>query len=248
MLPSVTSLEGDPMFKLTLSAFGAALLALGLVSNSAQAQQPTRVFVAAQGSNANACSFALPCRTFQRAHDVVAAGGEIDVLDPAGYGALTITKAISIQGHDFSGITVPSGGGGITINAGASDAISLRGLIIEGAGLGQIGIRFNTGKSLTIENCVIRNLVGDGIVLFPVAASTFSISRTLISNNGETGICLRPSAANTISALFNRIALYGNTQPGLVVSGLNSTGAISATVTDSIAAANLQEGINAISG
>src|SRR5262245_29194111 len=114
------------MLRIGLSVITASLLALTINAGPAQAQ-PARVFVAAQGSDANPCTFALPCRTFQRGHDVVAAGGEIDVLDPAGYGALTITKAISIQGHDFAGITVPSGTG-ITINAGATDKISLRGL------------------------------------------------------------------------------------------------------------------------
>src|SRR5262249_12074048 len=148
----------------------------------------------------------------------------------------------------FSGITAPSGGVGIVINAGAGDAINLRGLIIEGAGLGQVGISFIKGKSLTIESCLIRNLAGDGILLFPVATSTFSISKTLDSNNGGTGIWLRPSGSSTISALFDRIGLYGNAEPGLLVSGFSSTGAINATVTDSVAAANLQQGINAFSG
>ena len=58
--------------------------------------QAQRVFVSATGSDGNPCSFASPCRTFQHAHDVASANGEIDVLDPAGYGAVTITKAISI--------------------------------------------------------------------------------------------------------------------------------------------------------
>src|ERR1051325_6112709 len=95
------------------------LLALGLI---APATAQTRV-VAAQGSDSNPCTFAAPCRTFQHAHDMVAANGEIDVLDPAGYGALTISKAISIQGHGFSGISAASGNA-ITINAGANDDIN----------------------------------------------------------------------------------------------------------------------------
>jgi hypothetical protein len=81
------------MLKIRLSAFGVALLALSLTPSPAQAQ-PSRAFVAAQGSDSNPCSFTLPCRSFQQAHNTVAAGGEIDVLDPAGYGALTISKAI----------------------------------------------------------------------------------------------------------------------------------------------------------
>src|SRR5262249_57033778 len=96
-----------PMTKCTPSFFIASMLALALYIEPAQAQ--TRVFVAAQGADANPCTFALPCRTFQRAHDAVLGNGEIDVLDPAGYAALTITKPIRIQGHGISVITVTSG-------------------------------------------------------------------------------------------------------------------------------------------
>ena len=84
------------MLRITLSALAVSLLALGPCATAAHAQ-PVRVFVAAQGSDSNPCSFAAPCRTFQHAHDVVAAGGEINVLDPAGYGAVTISKATPKQ-------------------------------------------------------------------------------------------------------------------------------------------------------
>src|SRR5262245_52713316 len=136
----------------------AATLTTAFNATTASAQ-PARVFVAAQGSDSNACTFAAPCRTFQKAHDVVAAKGEINVLDPAGYGAVVITKSISIQGHDFSGISVPAGGTGITINAGPNDQINLRSLIIEGAGVGYNGIKFFSGFSLNVTNCSIRGLV-----------------------------------------------------------------------------------------
>jgi hypothetical protein len=92
------------------------------------------------------------------------AGGEINVLDPAGYGAMTITKAISIQGHGFSGITVPSGAIGITINAGPSDSITLNGLVIDGAGAGYNGIMFNSGGSLTVTNCSVQHIITNGII------------------------------------------------------------------------------------
>src|SRR6516165_7290011 len=100
------------MTKITCLTLFAAILIGSLHVNPAQAQ---RVFVSATGLDTNPCTFASPCRSFQHAHDVAAANGEIDVLDPAGYGPVTITKAISIQGHGFSGITVASGGTGITI-------------------------------------------------------------------------------------------------------------------------------------
>src|SRR5690348_3770958 len=105
------------------SIFAAAILFVGAFDVSSALAQ-SRVFVSAQGLDSNPCSAAAPCRTFQHAHDMVSANGEIDVLDPAGYGALTITKAISIQGHGFSGIAAPSGDG-ITIGAGPNDKVSL---------------------------------------------------------------------------------------------------------------------------
>jgi hypothetical protein len=109
------------LFTLTV----ALVLFAALPAMPAQAQ-PTRVFVAAQGSDANSCTFATPCRTFQHANDIVAAGGEVDVLDPADYGALTINKAISIQGHGFAGLAALSGNA-ITINAGPNDLVNVRG-------------------------------------------------------------------------------------------------------------------------
>src|SRR5579862_7940 len=135
----------------------AAALAFAVTLSAAPAQAQ-RVFVGATGSDGNPCTFASPCRSFQHAHDVASSGGEIDVLDPAGYGPLAINKAISIQGHGFSGITVPSGGNGITINAGSTDDVTLNGLLIEGGGVGSNGIVFNSGASLTVTGCVVQNL------------------------------------------------------------------------------------------
>src|SRR5262245_3295046 len=119
---------------MTRTAIAFTALASALLTAPAPGWAQSRVFVAAQGSDGNPCTFALPCRTFQHAHDTVAANGEIDVLDPAGYGALTISKAISIQGHGFAGITGPAGSPAITINAGANDRINLRGLLLDGVG------------------------------------------------------------------------------------------------------------------
>src|SRR5262245_37813525 len=122
-------------------AIAVALLTAAAALCSAPAQaQPARVFVSAQGLDSNSCTFASPCRTFQHAHDVVAPGGEIDVLDPAGYGNVIINKAISIQAHGFAGVTVGSGETAITINANPNDAVNLTGLLIEGAGVGTNGI------------------------------------------------------------------------------------------------------------
>src|SRR5215472_5580635 len=106
--------------------FAAALILLSLHATTASAQ--SRVFVAAQGSDSNPCTFSLPCRSFQHAHDIVSAKGEIDVLDPAGYGPVNITKSLSIQGHGFAGISLATTDTAIIVNAGPNDEINLRGL------------------------------------------------------------------------------------------------------------------------
>src|SRR5664279_6111508 len=125
--------------------------------------QATRTFVSPTGNDGNNCSLATPCRFFQAAFAQTNAGGEIAVLGTAGYNGgvtFTIDKAISIvnPGGFEAGIVVPSGGTGIVINAGTSDAVSLRGLSIEGGGVGTTGIAFDSGNSLIIANCVVRNL------------------------------------------------------------------------------------------
>src|SRR3989442_530176 len=102
------------MTRTTPALFTAALLALGLAAAPAQATI-FRTFVSAHGSDANACTLALPCRTFAAAFAQTSPGGIIDVLDPAGYGALTIDKSITIIGRDWASVLVTSGDG-ITIS------------------------------------------------------------------------------------------------------------------------------------
>jgi len=193
---------------------------------AAPAQAQSRVFVAAQGSDANACTFALPCRSFQHAHDVVAANGEIDVLDPAGYGALIINKAISIQGHGFAGIAATGGATAITINAGANDKVSLRGLLIDGVGTGLNGITFNTGGSLDIQECLVRNFTNVGIDFSPGGTSTLVISDTRsVSNIGNgtnqaAGIVI--GGPGTASGALDHVIIENNGDVGLAFEGTNA--------------------------
>ncbi len=156
------------MAKITsLPTIAGALLALGLSAAPAEAQA-NRTWVSGKGTDSGTCTLAAPCRTFAFALTQTNASGEIDVLDPAGYGPVTIAKAISIlnDGVGVAGIQAGSGNG-VTINAGASDSVHLRGLTIEGAGRGTNGILFNTGGNLAIENCVIRNFANIGINIVP---------------------------------------------------------------------------------
>src|SRR5215471_12646827 len=215
----------------------AGLAVLPIISGPALAQ--TRVFVSGSGSDVNPCSQGSPCRTFQHAHDVASAGGEIDVLDPAGYGAVTITKSISILGHGFSGVSVPSGGVAITIN-GASAVVNLNGVLIEGAGIGQTGVLFSSGSVLTVEDCVIRNLTGDGIHFAPAASSGLSVSHSWVGNNGGFGIVVRPTGSASVTAVFDGVTTQynGASSYGLSLDAFTTTGAITGTATGSVSSDN----------
>ena len=203
--------------------------------------QASRTFVSAvSGDDADDCSRASPCRTFQGAHDKTSDQGEIVVLDAGHYGTLTITKAISIvnDGAGEAGI-LASEGSAITINATATAHISLRGLTIEGAGFGGgSGVRFNSGFSLTVANCFIHNHAREGIDFFPIGSSNLAVSRTLVADNGGQGIVVRPTGSSAVTASFNHVEIYNNGRAGLLIRGADSTGAIDATVNESIAANN----------
>jgi hypothetical protein len=217
-----------------------------LYAAPAQAQN-ARSFVSGHGLDTNACTLAAPCRTFAAALSATNPSGEIDVLDPAGYGSLTINKAISIvnDGVGTAGVIVPSTGIGITITAGTNDAVSLRGLSIEGGGVGFTGITFNSGASLTVENCVIRHVTRDGINFGPTTAtSALTVSNSLVADNGGNGIILQPGGSAT--AVFNRVEVNNNGQDGIFVYGLNSVGTINATVSDSVFAGNAQVGFYSV--
>jgi len=214
------------------------LLGLGLPVSPAHAQQLARTFVSSLGDDVNNCNRLTPCRTFQRAHDQTLSSGEVTVLDPGGYGAVTITKNISIinDGVGEAGILVSGGLNGITINAGAADAVTLRGLTIKGIGFGGgNGIVHNTGRSLKIENCAIRNMtggvtIGSGIVYSPSSQSTLVVSNTVVADNNVHGIVIVPTTNQPVTAALNQVETHNNGNYGVYLVG-SFTGPVDINVT-----------------
>jgi len=155
----------------------------------------TRTWVSGVGDNLNPCSRTAPCKTFAGAISNTAAGGEINVLDPGDFGAVIITKALTINGSggSIAGILAP-GSNGIEVNAGANDSVILRNLDINGMGTGLSGILFLNGKSLRVENSKIYGFNQYGFAFEPAAASTFSIDRTVLHNNVLGGLYVKPGA------------------------------------------------------
>src|SRR5246500_4647662 len=134
----------------TIKIFTVVLLWAGLAG-----AQASRTWVSGVGDDANPCSRTAPCKTFAGAISKTATGGEINVLDPGGFGAVTITKSITISSESPEGGVLVSGTNGIVVS-GAGVVVVLRGLDIQGLGTGLIGINFLAGSVLHVEKCVIR--------------------------------------------------------------------------------------------
>jgi hypothetical protein len=218
------------------------VMSIALHTVSAQAQA-ARTFVSAQGVDTNACSVTAPCRTFQAAFAMTAAGGEINVLNSAGYGPLTITKAISIIADGVTaGVLGPSGGTAVTINAGPSDIINLRGLDIEGEGAAAVGIQFNSGQALNVQKTTVRGFSSVGIYFIPNANASIFVSDTLVANNATYGIYVGPSGSAAVNGVFAHVIANQNgiasSSMGFMIYGGSSTGPLNVTIADSVAANN----------
>jgi len=132
-----------------------AVFALVLQAAPASAQA-TRTWVSGVGDDVNPCSRTAPCKTFAGAITKTATGGEISVLDPAGFGAIDITKSISIVARDAEGGILGALVNGVIVNAPATSIVHLEGLNIEGATNGLNGVRIIGGGRVTIQDCTIR--------------------------------------------------------------------------------------------
>jgi hypothetical protein len=204
----------------TIIVAAALALAAILPAVSANAQAP-RTFVSAAGSDSNPCSFAAPCRHFQAAVTATSAGGEVDALDPAGYGPITISQAITIEGQGWSYIAPPTNGNGITINA-MSGNVTISGVSLNGVGItGQtFGIMINSGDSFTVRDCVVRNFAF-GIYYKPTNdPANFLVSNTIASDNTFTGVVIAPAnGVATTPVTLSRITANDNTFGVAIVAG-----------------------------
>jgi hypothetical protein len=197
----------------------AMALAALLACASMAAAQATRTWVSGVGDDANPCSRTAPCKTFAGAISKTAPGGEIDVLDPGGFGALTITKAISIEADGLIAGVLVSGTNGFVVAAGATDNVVIRGLTFEGIGTGLSGIKVLSAGTVTIEKCFINNFVNQGIDIEPGSPSTnvnVSIKDTVIRNNTAAspngfGIFVKPAAGVTADVVIDNVRSENNT-------------------------------------
>lgn len=221
-----------------------AILAIaGLGSNVVNAQA-TRTWVSGVGDDANPCSRMAPCKTFAGAISKTAAGGEISVLDPGGYGAVTITKSITINGDGTLAGILAAGTNGVIINAGDTGRVILRNISFAGVGAGLNGVRVLAAANVTIDKCTIYGFANSAISVENAAATTVVVKDTYISNVA-TGIRLAGTTASVANLQNVNISAVSR-GVDVAVSGAAATIDSSVILRASIAAIATTAGTGAI--
>jgi hypothetical protein len=232
------------IFGLLLAIIPAMIIAT-LFSVPAQAQA-TRTWVSGVGDDANPCSRTAPCKTFAGAISKTAVGGEINVLDPGGFGAVTITKSIQIRSDSVEAGVLVSGTNGIVVSVGATDKVLLEGLDIEGLGTGLNGVNMiGTGK-LFIRKCSIRNFSMTGVNVAGTANAKLFVEESVITGN-NVGVNLKGIGGVANSAIVERSVVDNNTTAAVQVDGASAVVLSGSTLTGSPSSIIATNGGSAIS-
>jgi hypothetical protein len=187
-----------------------ALILVALVLPSSAFGQATRTWVSGVGDDANPCSRTAPCKTFAGAISKTANGGEINVIDPGGFGGVTITKSITIRARGNTAGALVSGTNAIVVNAAATDKVTIDGLDINGIGTGSptslTGIKVLSAARVNILNNEIYRFRA-GIVVASTAASTRVVVRDNQIHDNNIGLIHAPG--NNLTSSF--VTLRQNT-------------------------------------
>lgn len=229
-------------FRLTINALAIAVFMVAFAS-VAQAQA-TRTWVSGVGDDVNPCSRTAPCKTYAGAISKTAANGEISTLDPGGFGAVTITKSITIEGTTGAGYgaILAAGTTGVIVNSSTA-VVRLRNLSINGAGTGTFGIRGLAFSKLYIESCAIAGFnsatTSRGILIALTVGSNQQvfIKDTVLSPGGATtvqgsGIDIS-NTAGLVKFMIDNVRVEGFQGTGVgdgILLGANANGAIRNTV------------------
>jgi hypothetical protein len=227
----------------------AGLLGFFVITVSPAYAQASRTWVSGVGDDVNPCSRTAPCKTYAGAISKTASGGEINCLDPAGYGAVTIIKSISISCEYTLGGVLAAGSNGFIVNAPAGSIVTLRGQEVECFGTGINGMEMiNVGVTLHIQKATIRNCRGaNGILIAPSSgAAKVTISDSTISDSGaaaaNAGILIRPTGGAACNIVISNTEVSASTN-GIVADGSGGAGNCNVNVRNSVIAENTGNGV-----
>ncbi len=237
------------------AALAVGLMIAGLALWSAPAQaQATRTWVSGVGDDANPCSRTAPCRTFAGAISKTAAGGEINCLDPGSYGAVTITKSITLSCRDVFGGILVSATNGIVINAGSTAVVVVDSLHLAGvlSSPGTNGINVISAATVIVRNSSIRGFSTNGINFAPSSNAALHVDNVVISEVGTTGnqatggIAINPAAdgvAATATITNTRLSNVTSVGVRTDLTGRSAATTVRTTIDNSVVSAALS-GVN----
>lgn len=195
-------------------ALAACFCIMAAAMTSVSSAQATRTWVSGVGDDVNPCSRTAPCKTFAGAISKTAAAGEINCIDPGGFGAVTITKSITIDcAGVMGGILFAGASAGVNIN-GTNIVVTLRNLSINGSGTGLDGVRFTNGKLLNLENVFITQSARYGVWVPTMTGAGIVVIKNSTISNGIDGI----RAAFGVVTVSNS-TIFGNAGFGLIAEG-----------------------------
>ena len=241
------------MTKSTLySSFLGALFVAGLAIAPAHAQA-TRTWVSGVGDDANPCSRTAPCKTWPGAISKTATGGEIDALDPGGFGTVSITKSITLDGGGGQVASIlASGTNGVNVNAGVGGVVILRNLRINGilnsGSPGLTAVQINSAANVVIEKCDIFGFNTAAVNVTPGTANTTNvkIQQTTINNN-QAGVLSKPTGGATVNMSIDHSFIDANVGGAMKIDGTGG-GPSNVSVNDTSLSLNGGAGANGVSG
>ena len=192
------------------------IIIIALLVSAPAFAQATRTWVSGVGDDVNPCSRTAPCKTFAGAISKTATNGEINALDPGGFGAVTITKSITIDGSSTHASILASGTSGVIIN-GSGIIVNLRNLSINGASTtAGSGIRILNAAAVNVDRTYIANFTGTGTVGRGISIETavanvkVTVSNSFLYNMGNAAIHSVPTAGNVVLNV-DRTQIYRGT-------------------------------------
>jgi hypothetical protein len=198
--------------KLNASLRILAICVFSIVCATFASAQATRTWVSGVGDDANPCSRTAPCKTLAGAISKTATNGEINAIDAGGFGAVTITKSITIDFSNILGGVLVSGTNAVIIN-GTETKVTLRGLDIDGLTTGLNGVKIISAETVSIENCAIYGF-NRGISDERASDGQLSVSNTIIRNNNTENVFIGASNSE-VKAIFSNTELKNGGGIGL---------------------------------
>lgn len=242
-------------FRFTINGLAIAIFMIAFAS-IAQAQA-SRTWVSGVGDDANPCSRTAPCKTFAGAISKTAVNGEINCLDPGGFGAVTITKSIQIDCHEIFASILNSSVNGVIINftnfTDTRKTVRLRNLNINGANTGTNGIRIigsaaATGTEVFVEDCLIDGQFGSpgrGIQDFRQGGGLLVVDNTTIRNVANAAVSVDPTGDGGASSAQINVRI-SNSRIGNTVFGLNFGSNVKASIFDTVVTGVTNAGVFAV--